>query len=277
MNRLLALVLVVGLPSLGLRADEIEKKPASVPFELLKSQHMAVQVTINGKGPFRLIFDTGAPVTLLTNKVAKAAGVFPENYKPSAFAIFGAAQKPFKIKELEMGELKVANVDTMVMDHPTVAALASVLGPIEGIVGFNVFAKHRTTIDYQTKTMTFVPVKFVPVDMMQNLMNLMLAPKSEKDKARVLAPAGLLGFRVEKKPGDDEPGVVVREVFAGSAAAKSGFKAGDRLLTLDSRWTDSVEDCFFAASRLQPGTSVPAVILRDGKKIDLKVEVRKGV
>ena len=269
------LVVLIAGPTVRAGADDI--KPAAVPFEMLKSQHMAVQVKINGKGPYRLIFDTGAPVTLLSNKVAKEAGVFPENYKASPFALFGAQQKPFKIKDLEMGELKVANVDTMVMDHPTVGALASVVGPLEGIVGFNVFAKNRTTIDYQTKTMTFVPVNYEPKDMMKHIMSIMMASKADKEKARILAPAGLLGLRVEKKADDEEAGVVVVEVFNGGAAAAAGLKAGDRLLTLDSRWTDTVEDCFFAASRLQPGTRVRAEILRGGKKMDLQIQVKQGV
>ena len=39
---------------------------ATVPFEMLQagkriSGHLAVQVKINGKGPYRLVFDTGAP------------------------------------------------------------------------------------------------------------------------------------------------------------------------------------------------------------------------
>ena len=277
MNRLLAVLLIASGLVAPVRADEKDSKPAAVPFELLKSQHMAVQVKINGKGPFRLIFDTGAPVTLLSNKVAKAADVFPENYKPSPFAIFGAQQKPFKIKELEMGELKIANVDTMVMDHPTIGALASVLGPIEGIVGFNVFAKHRTTIDYQAKSMTFVPVNYQPKDMMKHIMSIMLASKADKEKARILAPAGLLGLRVEKDADDDDAGVAVAEVFKNSAAAAAGLKAGDRLLTLDGRWTDSVADCFFAASRLQTGARVRAEVMRDGKKMNLQIQVRPGV
>ena len=277
MKRVLAFLLIAVTQAGVAVADDAVKKPATVPFELLRSQHMAVQVKINGKGPYRLIFDTGAPVTLLTNKVAKEAGVFPEKFRPSPFALFGAQQTPFKIKELEMGELKVANVDTMVMDHPTVGALASVLGPIEGIVGFNVFARHRTTIDYQAKSMTFVPVKYEPVDMMKKLMAIMMAPKSEKERARVLAPGGLLGVRVEKNADDEEAGVKIAAVFADSPAAAAGLKAGDRLLTLDDRWTDTVEDCFFAATRLQPGADTAAEILRNGKKMTLKVQVKKGV
>jgi len=113
--------------------------------------------------------------------------------------------------------------------------------------------------------------------MMKHIMSIMLASKSEKDKARVLAPAGILGLRVDKSLDDDEDGVEIAEVFAGSAAAAAGLKTGDRLLTLDGRWTDSVEDCFFAASRLQPGTRVRAEILRDGKKQTLQIQVKQGV
>jgi hypothetical protein len=268
-------VLLLAAPRLSAQ-DKVELKPASVPFEMLKTQHMAVQVMINGKGPYRLIFDTGAPVTLITNKVAKEAGVFPEKFKGAPFAFFGS-QGQFKIKTLEMGELKVDNVDTMVMDHPTVAIIAKALGPIEGIVGFNVFGKHRTTIDYQTKTMTFVPNSYKPVDMMTRMLTLIMAPRSERERAKVLAPGGLVGMRVEKEAGDEEDGVAVVEVFEGSAAASAGLKSGDRLLKLDGRWTDSVADCYFAASRLQAGSRVVADILRDGKPQRLELQIRAGI
>ena len=83
MRRAFKLVLAVGLvvaaaPAVG-QAPPPEKKADEkavvVPFELLKSGHMAVQVKVNGKGPYRLIFDTGAPMNLLSNKAAKDAGV----------------------------------------------------------------------------------------------------------------------------------------------------------------------------------------------------------
>ncbi|MCS7045288.1 MAG: aspartyl protease family protein [Gemmataceae bacterium] len=284
MKRLLMVMTVAaaGLIAPTTRADDpadvksADVKPAVVPFEMLKSQHMAVQVKVNGKGPFRLIFDTGAPFTLISNKVAREANVFPENFKPSPFALFGMQQKPYRLKELEMGELKLANVDAMVMDHPTVGALASVVGPIEGIIGFNVFAKHRTTIDYQAKAMTFVPVKYEPINMIDKLMRIMLAPPKERSQPKVLAPAGLLGIRVEKAKEDENAGVTIAEVFADSPAAEAGLKPGDRLLTLAGRWTDSVEDCYFAASRLQVGIAADAEIIRDGTKQKIKITIRPG-
>jgi hypothetical protein len=278
-SRILVLALTLGVFLSEARADDAsEKKPVTVPFALLKTQHMTVQVKINGKGPYRLIFDTGAPVTLINNKVAKEAGVFPKGFKQPLFAFFGA-QGQFKMQSLEVGDLKLENVKTMVMDHPTVAAISNALGPIEGIVGFNFFAKYRMTLDYQAKTMTFVPTDFQPPDMlekMEDLMKTLLVGQSKESK-KVVAAGGLLGFKIHKDRDDEDPGVSVRFVFADSPAAQAGFKEGDRLLTLDGRWTDTPVDCHAAAARLAPGLPVRALILRDGKEMELTVEMRPGL
>ena len=55
------------------RAAERNLKAATVPMEVLQSKHIAVQIKVNGKGPFRVIFDTGSPVTLLSNRIAQEA------------------------------------------------------------------------------------------------------------------------------------------------------------------------------------------------------------
>jgi S1-C subfamily serine protease len=103
------------------------------------------------------------------------------------------------------------------------------------------------------------------------------SPDVQKKKAPVLAPAGLLGIRVGKEATDEEAGVTVKDVLADSPAAAAGFKTGDRLLTLDGRWTDTVTDCYLAATLLQPGAPVTARVLRDGKKMTLKLTVRAGL
>ena len=271
---LLLLLSFVLVPSSGISDDKIEK-PITVPFGLLKTQHMTIQVKINGKGPYRLIFDTGAPVTLINNKIAKESGIFPKDFKQPFFAFFGSMGE-FKIKSLEVGDLKLENVNAMVMDHPTVAAISNVLGPIEGIVGFNFFGKYQMTLDYQAKTMTFVPTDYQPKDMMDHLMKTILAGQNPNNK-KVLAPGGLLGFKVFKDTDDSNPGVTIKTIFPDSPAAKAGFKEGDRLLVLDNRWTDSPTDCYAAASFLSPGTPVRALISRDGKEMELKLEPRAGL
>src|SRR4051812_20880156 len=63
----------VSLSDKGAVAAAEKAKPASVPFEMLDSNHMVVKATINGKGPFRLVFDLGAPITLLGNRAAEVS------------------------------------------------------------------------------------------------------------------------------------------------------------------------------------------------------------
>ncbi len=267
-------MLVTFIPAKADPKPATKTEAITVPFELLKTRHMAVNIKINGKGPYRVIFDTGAPVTLLNNKVAKEAGVFPKGHRPPLFALFGSAGQ-FKIKSLDVGGVKAEDISTVVMDHPTVSLMARALGPIEGIVGFSFFARYRTTIDYQKRTMTFEPSDYRPPDTMKKMMETMM--KAGTQRRQVLAPAGQWGFRVAKKAGDKKDGVDVSTVMKNSAAAKAGLQAGDRLLTLDGRWTDTVKDCYAAASHVDAGESVDLVVLRDGKKVTLRVKVRRGL
>ncbi|MBX9623195.1 MAG: aspartyl protease family protein [Gemmataceae bacterium] len=247
-----------------------------VPFELLSSRHMAVQVKLNGKGPYRLVFDTGAPMNLINNRIAKEAGVVDAKAKRPAFAPFGAMPNAQTIKTLEVGPAKLEKVSTMVMDHPTVAAISEALGPIDGIIGFPFFARYSMTVDYQKKELTLVPNGYVPGDYLEGLMNKMMTASQNQDAA-VLAPAGLWGLAVSKEKDDEEAGVVVEAVHAGGAAAAAGVKPGDRLLTVGGRWTDSVADTFRAAGRVKPGKEAAVVVRRDGQEVKLTVKPAKGV
>ena len=42
----------------------------------------------------------------------------------------------------------------------------------------------------------------------------------------------------------------MKDVLPESPAALAGIKTGDRLLTLDGRWTDTVADCYIAAGHV---------------------------
>src|SRR5437660_386355 len=116
----MAFLLPTLLHAQGEAKKEPDKKEAAkkftVPFELIKTQHMVVSVKVNGKGPFRLVFDTGAPDSLVSNKVMKEAGLVA---KGGGIPIFGSRGQA-KIKKLELGDMEAENVSCMVLDHPTV-------------------------------------------------------------------------------------------------------------------------------------------------------------
>ncbi len=254
--------------------DTATSKPVTVPFDLLVTKHMVVEIKVNGKGPYRVIFDTGAPVSLLNSKVAKEAGLIDKNAARPLFNLFGPVEQT-KIKALEVGDLTARGVPVIVMDHPTVEVISQILGPIEGIIGFPFFARYKMTLDYQKKEMTFVPSGYEPADVIQSLMENVLG--RDTPSVRVLAPAGLWGLVVAKDDKDEEAGVTVKQVLAGGAAAAAGLRPGDRLLTLDGRWTDSVTDCYTAVSFVKPGTEVEVTLRRDGRAVTRKVKPQVGL
>jgi hypothetical protein len=256
-------------------AKPLEKgKPVVVPFEVLPSGHITVQVKVNGKGPYKLIFDTGAPITLMNNKVAKEAGLLKGVTRP-LISLFGA-MGDVKVAEMEVGGQKIENSVAIVMDHPTVEAISKAFGPIEGIVGFPFFARFKMTLDYQAKKMTFVPSGFDPPDVMGSMQKALLSGLGG-DAPTILTTSATWGLTVHKKSGDEEAGVTVTKVLAGGPASRAGLKEGDRLLTLDGRWTDSVADTFRAAGAVKPGTPAVAVVKRDGKEVKLTIKPVPGL
>jgi len=94
---------------------------------------------------------------------------------------------------------------------------------------------------------------------------------------RTLAPAAQWGVLATKEVGDEDEGVDVKSVVPGSAADKAGLKRGDRVLTIDGRWTDSLADLYDAASHVKPGTAVPVRVKRGGKELELTVTPSKGL
>ena len=103
-------------------------EPVTVPFELLLTKHIVIEVKINGKGPYRVIFDTGAPVSLINSKTAKETGLLSKNATASLFNFFGPVEQA-AIRTLEIGGLKARSVPVIVMDHPTVEMMSKLLGP----------------------------------------------------------------------------------------------------------------------------------------------------
>jgi membrane-associated protease RseP (regulator of RpoE activity) len=245
-----------------------------VPFELLPSNHMVVRLKVNGKGPYSLIFDLGAPVTLLSNRAAEASGVIKGDAPRSfLFAMRGEG----KATTVELGDLKAENVPVIVLDHPAVKILGSTFDrPLDGIVGYTFFARYKTTIDYQARQMTFTPVDFQVRDLMKELPDRLMGPRVAQH--RVLAPAGVWGMVVSASGNDpSSQGVTIKSVLSGSAAAAAGLQVGDILTTLDGRWTASVIDTYAAAASAGAGKPVPVVVIRGGKELTVMVTPTSGI
>ncbi len=249
----------------------VAAKPAVVPFKLLPSRHMLIEVKVNGKGPFKLIFDTGAPLNIVTTKLGRATGLTKKASGGGLFGMFSGGLNQVEIGVVQLGDAKAERVAAVVMDHPTVQAISDAFaeehGAIDGIVGFPFFARFATTVDYQKRVLTFTPTNYKPGNYIDDLTKNLTAASEKAGEPKVVGSAGLWGFAVEK--GVD--GVEVSTVYADSPAAKAGLKNGDRVATIDGRWTDTVGDAHTACSLVRPGRKADIVVTRDGKPVTVTV------
>ena len=243
----------------------------TAPMELLRTGHIAVQVRVNGQGPFRLILDTGSPLTFISLRTARQLGLIPPRQgsasKPGMLAIGGQVV----LKSLSVGDTEIKNLSALILDHPIVEALGGMEGRLDGIVGFSFFARFHTTIDYLNSRVAFVPVDYMPQDIMTGMMNSLFGGAK---KARVIAPPSLWGLTIAPSPPND--GVLVTQVYSDSAAAAAGFQPGDRITLLDDRWTDTVNDLYEAASLVTPNQPVVVKVVRGSKEFLLTVRPRPG-
>lgn len=132
---------------------------ARIPFELINN-HIFVDATINGK-PARLIVDT-AGANMLTPAAAAKFGV-------SGAGKGSAAGNGEERTDFAYANLDDFHVGAVRMDHPVfyivdLGQLQDVEGvPLDGLVGYELFRRFGTTIDYARHEFTLTDSeKFVP-------------------------------------------------------------------------------------------------------------------
>jgi hypothetical protein len=242
--------------------------PSSAPLQIMRTRHIAVQVKLNGHGPFRMVLDTGSPVTFISRKVAQKIGLMTAEAasRPALMGMGGQGT----LKTVEIGCAVTKDLGVLILDHPVIDLVSEVEGPVAGIVGFSFFARFKTTIDYAASRVTFAPSAYAPEDAVRTIMAKLF---SAGGKPPVIAPAGLWGMDVEQA----KEGVRVTQVYEGGAAHAAGIKPGDRIATVEGRWTDTLNDCFTAASYVKPGQTAAVKVLRGGSTLELSVQPRAGI
>jgi len=128
---------------------------ATFPFRVLNN-HIFADVEINGHGPFNFLFDTGGH-DILFPATAAALGLKVEGAAPSG----GAGDKTVdfgyaKIDTLEMGDAELSNqiVSVLVTEPREVEGFT-----VDGLIGFEVFRRFVTRIDYGAQTITLIDPK----------------------------------------------------------------------------------------------------------------------
>ncbi len=133
--------------------------PVSFPFRLLNN-HVYVQGTVNGKGPYTFIVDTGGH-TLISPKAAREAGLHAVGEGTTSGAGDKTETTGFAhYDEIAVGGLRLTDQTAFV----TKIYDKEIEGiPVDGMLGFEVFARFAVRIDYGAQTMTLWPfAKFDP-------------------------------------------------------------------------------------------------------------------
>jgi hypothetical protein len=122
-----------------------------VPFELLNN-HIYLDVRLNGKGPYRLMCDTGG-ANIITPELAKELGVKSEG----AFEGRGVGEKSEDVGVTKIGKLQIGGAeinDQVFMVFP-LGSFSAVEGvPTNGIVGYEVFKRFVVRVDYGKNELT---------------------------------------------------------------------------------------------------------------------------
>ncbi|MEI9930550.1 MAG: aspartyl protease family protein [Rhizomicrobium sp.] len=137
-------------------------KETTFPFQLVNN-HIYADVKVNGKGPYVFIFDTGG-VNVVSPTLAKQLGLKVEGDLEARGSGSGSMQAGItKVARLDLGDASVS--DQIFMSAP-LDSMSNVEGmDMPGMVGFEVFRRFVTRIDYGAKTITLIdPKNFDPTN-----------------------------------------------------------------------------------------------------------------
>lgn len=246
-----------------------------VPYSLTAAKHVLVRVKVNGKGPFNLILDTGAPVLILAKKVAEPLGLDVTNNWATLdrLSIEGGV-------ELEKAQARID--DLFQLEGMNGLGMAGV--EIHGLAGYPILARYRITYDFTQPKLTWVPTDYVPDELPKfgrggapgglDALGQVMKSVGKFFGMNRLAPPGPRGFLgLTVRPVGDAVEVVA--VVAGGPAAKAGLQPGDRLVRVAGKSITSLNGLSDALSRVGPRERL-AVEVHRGEVRELSIETGTG-
>lgn len=138
-------------PSLA-RAD-VAALPAAPPPESIDgfadmADRLLLDTTIDGKGPYRFVVDTGADRSVIASDVAASLGLVP-NHDVVVQGIVRALPAPtVHLRDLSFGKIAVDSIAAPVLPRKWLGA--------DGYLGLDVIDGRRVTFDFQNRKLSIV-------------------------------------------------------------------------------------------------------------------------
>lgn len=276
--RFVAVAAIVVCLTPAVRADE--PVTHQVPYKLTNTLHVLVRTKINGKGPYNLIIDTGAPLLFVATKVGKEIGLQP---KDDGSVILDR----FEIEGGVVQEKVKCRVDTP-FQLEGMNGMGMAGAELHGIIGYTVLAHYRMEFDFTRDKMKWTELAgFNPpppvgingkggsaggLEVLGGLMK-MLGFLAGAKTTPAQAPRGFLGIALNV--GKDS--VAIKAVLPKSPAADAGLLAGDRIDEVDGKAIRKISDVHEATVRIISGGEVRLTITRAGDKKEVTVKAGDGL
>lgn len=130
-----------------------DRRSTTVPF-IIANGHIYVDVKLNGRGPFRILLDSGG-LNVVTPAVARQLGLEVKGELP----ISGAGEKVedtglAKVDRIDVGDAFLERQTFFVFPLDKMAAVEGV--PEQGLLGYEVFRRFVARIDYERRQLTLL-------------------------------------------------------------------------------------------------------------------------
>jgi hypothetical protein len=262
-------------------AKEAKAGPKSyeIPYKTTIPKHIVVRVKINGKGPFNLILDTGAPLLFVSTAAGKKAGVKAD---PDGWAVFDK----FEIEGgLVMKKVKGRVETPFQLEGMNGLGLAGM--EIHGLIGYSVLAQYRMEIDFSRDKMVWTPLDYkLEVDFrgrqrggqpggLEILGSLMKGVGKFLGR-KPATPVILRGFfGLTLKDGDAFP--VVDGVLEKGPAGEAGTQKGDVVTHVQGRSVTNVTDVVRLTHKLPAGSEIKLTVKRGEATKDITFKSGEGI
>ncbi len=120
---------------------------STVPFEVVNGYTVVENVSINGRGPYRFVLDTGAQSTTIDTKTARELALVP-TYRVTLSTKGGTATVPAThVVTLSVGNASAADIEVLWYDF---AGSMATNRPIAGKLGHEFLSHFEYILDYKT-------------------------------------------------------------------------------------------------------------------------------
>jgi predicted aspartyl protease len=152
-----ALILLVSCCAASARAfhNPDSSSNTHLHVRMISGYLMVVSVSINDRGPFDFMVDTGTNTTLIDPQLATELGLQPKDRLKLASLASSTDVPRYYFQTFRVGPASVSNQEALAMPLPQLAALDR---KIRGVLGMNFLLQFSFRLDYEHHTLELYPL-----------------------------------------------------------------------------------------------------------------------